>query len=266
MCGYTSIRCESADFPHAEEEGLLEINCFINESVGLIICRHCCIAVPPEHLRSHLMTKHDLYRSAEELESILDSYSVMSLEDTMAFVKYIDTLPESIGGLPVVENGYKCLICPHSWSTMRDHSGRSHRGKKASVDSEKCPVQLVFHGKLRKYIGITYVKTKEDALRNPTLVHALALEDEEEEMEVPSTKRHKSLWKCSMFVARSRWDILIEKQGCRTTEKDCESAAAEGTADETGEMYSGIFQTNIGEREDRQCACTKMGDVNGVNH
>lgn len=138
---------------------------------------------------------------------------MMSLEDSIGFVKYIDTLPESISGLPVVEEGYKCLICSHhtsSWLTMRDHFGRSHREKKASVDSEKCAVQLVFHGKLRKYIGITYLKAKEDTLRNPTFTNALAYEDEEEEIEVPTTKRHKSLRKCSTFVAKSRWDIFIE--------------------------------------------------------
>jgi hypothetical protein len=79
-----------------------------------------------------------------------------------------------------------------------------------STETEKCPVQLIFRGKLRKYIGITYIKEKEDALRNPTLTDALMREDEEEEIEVPTMKRYKSLRKCSTFVARSRWDILIE--------------------------------------------------------
>ena len=61
-------------------------------------------------------------------------------------------------------------------------------------------------------MGVAYVKAKEDALRNPSLADALAREEDEEEMEVPSTKRHKSLRKCSTFVARSRWDILIEDE------------------------------------------------------
>ena len=114
------------------------------------------------------MTKHDLHHSAEELESILKSYSVMSLKDSIVFLKHINILKEPIGGLPVVEEGYKCLICPlHTslWSTMRDHFGRRHREKKANVESEKCPVQPVFYGKLRKYIGITYIKVKEDTFR-----------------------------------------------------------------------------------------------------
>ena len=199
----------------SDDESLQEIDCFINQRLGLIICRQCQIAVPPEHLRSHLVTKHDLYYSAEELESMLQSYSVMSLNDTTEFIEYTDTLPEPIGGLPILEEGYKCLICPHhssSWPTMRDHFSRSHREKKASADSEKCPVQLVFHGKLRKYMGVAYVKAKENALRNPSLADALVHEEEEEEMEVPTKKRHKSLRKCSTFVARSRWDILIEDE------------------------------------------------------
>ena len=131
----------------SEDELLRGIDCFINQRVGLIICRQCRVAVPPEHLRSHLVTKHDLYRSAEELEFILHSYSVMSLNDATEFVKYTDTLPELISGIPIVEEGYKCLICPghaSSWTMIRDHFSRHHRGKNASIDSEKCPVQLVF--------------------------------------------------------------------------------------------------------------------------
>ena len=70
----------------------------------------------------------------------------------------------------------------------------------------------MFRGKLSKYMGITYVKAKEDALKNPSFVDALEREDEEEAIEVPMTKRHKMLRKCSTFVARSRWDMLIEKE------------------------------------------------------
>jgi hypothetical protein len=139
----------------------------------------------------------------------------MSLNDVIDFVECTDTLPRPISRLPIVEEGYKCLRCPYhagSWSTIRDHFSRRHRGKKASAESEKCPVQLVFHGKLSKYMGITYIKAKEDALENPSLTDALAREDEEEETEIPTTKRHKSLRKCSTFVARSRWDILIENE------------------------------------------------------
>jgi len=205
-----------------EDKALLEIDCFINEKVGLVICRHCSIAVVPEHLRSHLMTKHDLYRSAEELESILRSHPVMSLNDATAFVKYTDTLSEPINGLPIMEEGYKCLICPRhasSWSSIRDHFGQHHRGRKASMESEKCPVQLVFRGKLNKYMGVAYVKAKEDSLRNPTLTDALMREDEGEEMEVPTTKRHKSLRQCSTFVARYRWDILIEDEDIEQLKK-----------------------------------------------
>jgi hypothetical protein len=161
------------------------------------------------------MTKHEIYRSAESLKTLLGSYSVMSLKDTTEFIERTDILSEPIAGLPIIEEGYKCSTCMYhacSWLVMRNHFGRHHRGKKASVESEKCAVQLMFHGKLRKYIGVRYIKAKEDGLRNPTLTDALLREDEEEGIEVPMTKRHKSLRKCSTFVARSRWDILIEDE------------------------------------------------------
>ena len=73
-------------------------------------------------------------------------------------------------------------------------------------------MQLVFYGKLRKYMGVVHVKAKKDAVNNPSLIDALVREDEEEEIEVPTMKRHKSLCKCSTFVAWSRWDILIENE------------------------------------------------------
>jgi len=122
------------------------------------------------------MKKHEIYRPAESLETLLESYSVMSLKDTIEFIERTDILSESIGGLPIIEEGYKCLTCMYhacSWPVMRNHFGQHHRGKKASVESEKCSVQLMFHGKLRKYIGVRYIKAKEDALRNPTLTDAL---------------------------------------------------------------------------------------------
>jgi hypothetical protein len=59
-----------------------------------------------------------------------------------------------------------------------------------SIESEKCPVQLVFNGKLRKCMGVTYVKAKENALKNPSLADALAHEDEGEE--IPPTRSSTS--------------------------------------------------------------------------
>ena len=57
-----------------------------------------------------------------------------------------------------------------------------------------------------------YIKAKEDRLSNPTLTDTLAHEDKEEEIEIPATKRHKSLHKCSTFLARAKWDVLIEEE------------------------------------------------------
>jgi hypothetical protein len=70
---------------------------------------------------SIFVTKHDVYRSAEELESILQSHSVMSVQDAIEFVEYTDPLPEPIDGIPIVEEGYKCLRCLYhagSWPVM----------------------------------------------------------------------------------------------------------------------------------------------------
>ena len=122
-------------FYNTEDERLMEIDCFINQTVGLIISRQGWIAVPPEHLRSHLVTKHDLYSSAEELESILQSYSVMSLNEATDFIQYTDTLPELIGGLPSVEEGYLCFEVSISCQFMVDDT-RSFWSASSRKESE----------------------------------------------------------------------------------------------------------------------------------
>jgi hypothetical protein len=41
------------------------------------------------------------------------------MADATDFVKYTDRLPELIGGLPIVEEGYKCSISCH-WFMVDD--------------------------------------------------------------------------------------------------------------------------------------------------
>ena len=121
-----------------DDQGLLTINCFINKTCGPWVTRSGQVNVPHEHLRSHLVTKHDRYHSAEELEYIFRSHPVMSLKDTTDFLKYTDTLSESWFS----NRGRKDIHLmdsyhASSWSMIRDHFSRYHRRKNATADSEK---------------------------------------------------------------------------------------------------------------------------------
>ena len=106
-----------------DDRDLRQINCFINHTYGLIVCSEGQAGMEPEHLRSHLVTKHEIF--------IVESNHWNSFWNHTRWCRWKH---EPIDGLPIIEEKYKCLICsyhPSSWRTMRDHFGRHYRRKKA---------------------------------------------------------------------------------------------------------------------------------------
>ena len=90
----------------------------------LIICHQCRVGIAPEHLRSHLITKHKIYHPTELLETLLRSYSVMSLKDTIEFIERTDILSEPIGGLPTLYSALSCQWWYGILSTMPPQKSR----------------------------------------------------------------------------------------------------------------------------------------------
>jgi len=136
---------------------LNKINCMINEELKLIICRECDTAVPPEHLQTHVSSKHKINCSHDMIESIVSGRGLMSLESIIEFKENTAMLESAIGGIPV-RQGYKCLKCGYcvwKWGSMTDHFFNKHRGENAREWTEdEIDMQLLFRGRLKKWFPI----------------------------------------------------------------------------------------------------------------
>jgi len=84
-----------------EDEDLCKIDCMINERMKLIICGRCDKAIPPEHLQTHVSSKHKIYCSYETVESIISGHRLMSLDSIIEFKENIKELESVIGGIPM---------------------------------------------------------------------------------------------------------------------------------------------------------------------
>lgn len=135
---------------------LREIECMVNERMELIICRRCELAVAPEHLRTHLASKHKIYCSHDALESIKQNHVLLSLDSIIRFKEETTVLDTAIAGVSTRE-GYKCLKCGYYgiWKTMTEHFRVRHSGEDAKEYCEKgCMIQAPFVGRLKKWMGI----------------------------------------------------------------------------------------------------------------
>src|SRR5271169_5003873 len=95
-----------------------------------IICGRCNKAVPPEHVKMHLSSKHQIYYSRDALESIFSNHELMSLESLEAFKNETNKLENAINGI-LVEEGHKCIMCGHCtmvWGSMTEHFRNQHEG------------------------------------------------------------------------------------------------------------------------------------------
>ena len=190
---------------------LHSVECVVNDRMGFIICRRCESAIVPEFLRTHLWKKHRIFCSAEMWMTLVDKHSLMLLDDILKFREGRSTLEWPVEGIPI-SDGYRCLHCDHyvvRLEVMRKHL-EAHRKENIDVSSERCKVQSPFRGRLKKCFGIVD--------RSPRLV-------EEGEEDAPwtvlsaklgrkrarlSTVKEDNLRLVNSFVARTRWDVLVE--------------------------------------------------------
>lgn len=86
-----------------DDEQLRKIQCLVNERMEFIICRQCELAVAPEHLRTHLASKHKIYCSHDTLQSIKQKYVLKSLDSIVMFREETTVLDTAIAGVQVRE-------------------------------------------------------------------------------------------------------------------------------------------------------------------
>jgi hypothetical protein len=116
-----------------------------------------------------------------------------------------------IEGLPILD-GYKCMQCIYyvfKSEAIRKHV-RSHEWEEGTDRWERCTVQSPFGGRFKKCFGVSdrLVRAAEDSGENAAwTVLSAKLGRKRARL---STVKEDDLRFVSSFVARTRWDILVE--------------------------------------------------------
>jgi len=197
-----------------EDEELEKIECIINEKMKWIICARCDRGIPPEYLQTHLWMKHKIDCSDETLNSIITGHELMTLDSLRAWKKDTAALEAAIGGI-AVETGHKCIECGHCtpiWGSMTDHFVKHHEGKDAKECTEAgVQMQAPFGGELKKWFEIIDGSVMEVDEENESAWEVVkALLAKKKRRTQASTGREENVRLLNGFVARTRWDILIE--------------------------------------------------------
>ena len=183
----------------------------VNDRIGLVICRRCDLAIVPEYLRAHLSKKHHVFCSIETWLTLMNKYSLKLLDDVVDFRERSVVLEPPIEGIPI-SDGYKCAQCAHYMiqaEAMRRHA-QTHEWENMVDRWERCKVQSPFGGRLKKCFGVADRSAR-----------AAGESDENGAWNVLSAKlgrkrarlssvKEDNLRFVSSFVARTRWDILVE--------------------------------------------------------
>src|SRR5208282_942660 len=204
-----------------EDQWLQRIECVINEKMKWIICRRCDTSVPAEHVQTHLRSKHKIYCSDETLNSIVAGRRLMSLELITAWKNDTMELEKAIGGIRT-RNGHKCVECGYCspiWGSMTDHFLRKHKGKEAKEWTEsEIEMQAPFGGLLKKWFPIrdrSTVDVEDDNESAWKAVEVLLAKRKRRVLRLVN-EREENVRLINGFLARTRWDILIEGQDKKT--------------------------------------------------
>jgi Orsellinic acid/F9775 biosynthesis cluster protein D len=186
----------------------------INQKMKWIICRRCERAVAPERVKTHLCRKHEIRCSREMLECVSRDHELVPYESLEAFKNETTTLETAISGI-LIEKGHKCVECGHCtpvWGSMTEHFRTEHEGKDAKEWTEgEVQMQTPFGGLLKKWFEIVDRTAMEVDEENESAWDAVkVLLAKKRRRARASTGREENVRLLNGFVARTRWDILIE--------------------------------------------------------
>jgi Orsellinic acid/F9775 biosynthesis cluster protein D len=179
-----------------------------------ILCRRCDTAVPAEHVQTHL-SKHKIYCSDDTLRSIVTGRRLMTLDLITAWKNETIELEKAIGGIQT-RNGHRCVECGHCtpiWGSMTDHFVKKHKGKEAKEWTESdVEMQAPFGGLLKKWFRIrdrSTVEVEDDNESAWKAVEVLLAKRKRRATRLVN-EREENVRLINGFLARTRWDILIE--------------------------------------------------------
>jgi len=138
-----------------------------------------------------------------------------SLDSILAFREDTTVLEAAIGGI-LTREGHKCIECGHCtpvWGSMTDHFVKKHNGLDAKDQTEQgIEMQAPFGGRLKKWLEIIDRSTVEIDEENVSPWEAVkVLLAKSRRKGRASTEREENVRLLTGFVARTRWDILIEE-------------------------------------------------------
>jgi Orsellinic acid/F9775 biosynthesis cluster protein D len=198
-----------------ESEVAKHIPIIIDRLYNLVVCRDCGIGIPFEWVMGHLTHNHGIRKSEQDIRRELNvDQEPMTVEEATEWIKTV-WVARSVQGIPVHE-GLKCTVCEYSVkaiSGMKNHFTEEHKGLKRAENTVKCKVQLVFKGGLQKYIQVEELEDMEvDFDREPEWVVAVNREfnDSMANVKVAGGKGKANLRLMNAFIAKTRWDSLVE--------------------------------------------------------
>jgi len=185
---------------------------------NLIICDHCGIALPSEWVRSHLKEQHGIETMDEQVSEFLgleeDALTVQQVKDWRESV----WVGKAVQNIPVVK-GHRCNLCDYSVAAkkgMKNHFMEIHKRFKRARYSEECKVQLVFNGRLRKYIQVEEDEDMDvdvdegDDYTEWKKAIDMEFADSMANLKISDMNERGNLRLKNVFIAKTRWDAMME--------------------------------------------------------
>ena len=140
----------------------------IDEVYNLIVCKDCGVGLPFEWVPSYLKDHHGIGVTGAQVLGFLgledNAPTIVQAEDWIQSV----WVGRAVQSIPVIK-GFECNECQYSTATMKvmkNHFSKKHKGLKTAEHIDECKVQLVFKGRLQKYIQVEEYDEMEVNLRN----------------------------------------------------------------------------------------------------
>ena len=200
------------ELPEASIMPPLEVDLRYNVAV----CTACCTGVAFDHIQSHLSRAHGM---SKQLEVVMEDLNIdtptLSAAEIERWISELWVLDRGIKGIGI-EEGMTCTECHYCCAAkkvMKNHFTRKHRGLKWSDNVMICSVQMLFQGRLKKYIQVENTEG-EDVEMNARNEWKQALDQEFQETmgeRSPSASTgHSDARLLSAFVAKLRWDLCVK--------------------------------------------------------
>jgi hypothetical protein len=195
-----------------------DLHLSLDRLYNMIVCNDCCVGLPSEWVPAHLREKHGIIVTDEQVRRFL------ALEDEAMTVGQVEEWRKSVWVGRAVENipvvkGIRCNLCQHSVggkNVMKNHFSSQHKGFKRNKYSEDCKVQLVFHGRLHKYIQVEEAEDMDvdvdEGDDNSDWKQAIDMEfaDSMANLQISGTNERGNLRLKNLFIAKTRWDAIVE--------------------------------------------------------